>query len=757
MKLATKVATVEGTPSFGEVKKMGMDESSLTHIVKSLTDMYSDPYLAIAREYISNAYDATVTRMGVASSYGVVLDKPIEVRTPNALNSSFVVRDHGTGMDREVLLNVFPKYGASTKRDTNNEIGGFGLGAKSALAVVNNFHVVSVKDGKKNTAIIQKGEDGVGEVTLLDEQITDESSGTTVTISFSAQKALKLNRVFRDSAVLMGFPSGSVRLNGEIFTNNFFNEDNYFQFGDHGCVSSSVLSSKKSRNYYDGSTEIYCLIGPIVYEIPLKYIQSKIVSGCSMVMNLPIGAVDLTPSRDNLIYTEKTLSALKAASKQLFEDVEGAMSDALENDAKSLQDVATMVTEFRRKQGNTLNLRYKGESIPELTIALFQEEESKLPLDERKMYWGFHNDSSLTSLIGKDGSSYYHGGLDLNRTIIITGVTGGIEQVETQKKVFNAFNNSTTEENFFWMKGVSDEHNPFNYRTVPFSFLAPIFTERTTEELSPWIVNGALKVITLEEWEKEYDNLQIVRKAAAKAEKKIALKGAIPTFYVSGKQIKQITHNPLTLSQHFDVVIYVQINAKKSDSIGHNVASILSKKGSNFSTEDVMEFIEAADHYYKQLGKSYALVRLPQYAKIEGVRQELTNAISFEEALQEIGTYAGKQIEDPETLRSLATSGHVARRGWMKSFKAEDLEKIQNEEVRAFFQKVRDEKLNKELKEEHILYARAALIPAFANSFEKLNANLNNATLYPVPLMDSIGAKYFDTASAIGYINLLYP
>lgn len=84
-----------------------------------------------------------------------------------------VLFGHGTG-----LL----QYGESTKSNSNDEIGGFGLGCKSALAITTQFTIISVKDGISTHAIYANGEDGQPELEIISESKVEKPNGITIMI-----------------------------------------------------------------------------------------------------------------------------------------------------------------------------------------------------------------------------------------------------------------------------------------------------------------------------------------------------------------------------------------------------------------------------------------------------------------------------------------------------------------------------------------------------------------------------------------------
>src|SRR5574343_369620 len=101
-----------------------------------LSTLYKYPIRTVCQEYICNARDA----MREAGTFGKM---PMKISVPNNFSPVFKVRDYGVGLSPDRVRNVFVNYGSSTKRNTNTQTGGFGIGAKSAFAITDSFVVVS--------------------------------------------------------------------------------------------------------------------------------------------------------------------------------------------------------------------------------------------------------------------------------------------------------------------------------------------------------------------------------------------------------------------------------------------------------------------------------------------------------------------------------------------------------------------------------------------------------------------------------------
>jgi hypothetical protein len=377
MKINEKVMEIHGNMNFDASTRMTFDSASIAHIIRSLTNMYSDPYAAIAREYAGNAYDSHI----MANQ-----SKPIEITTPTDLNSSFIVRDFGIGMSRTELVDIYSKYGASTKRDTNNQIGAFGLGAKSALALVSSFTVLSVKDGKKNTVIVSKDETGVGALNFFEEQNTDAENGVTITIPVPKAHLMRT----AVAGLFLGWPQGMVKVDGVLIEDTVHNPEFFTPIDEAGYLIVSK-NEKANRYYYSDNLPVKALVGPVSYEIKKELfidIISKTGSNLwddkgkirlaalkNLVLRLPNGSVDLTPSRETLIFNSRTKKAIVEAFEAMEKGISKHLNDKL-TQAKDRKEALTLSTRFI-SQGFMVPTTWNGETIPLEGSTIAKEEEKE--------------------------------------------------------------------------------------------------------------------------------------------------------------------------------------------------------------------------------------------------------------------------------------------------------------------------------------------------------------------------------------------
>ena len=173
-KLKTKVKSTPIIASEGlEQSVMGMDNHGRDMATYFLRDkIYSNKIQAVVREYICNAVDEH-------KKHGV--DRPVEVSmTGLGIDQAvFSVRDHAKGLSDDGVRKIFGMYFKSTKSETNDSIGGFGVGSKAGHAYTDTFNIISHYEGVKTSysCMLGAGDNNVpvGHIYKLDSCPTDET------------------------------------------------------------------------------------------------------------------------------------------------------------------------------------------------------------------------------------------------------------------------------------------------------------------------------------------------------------------------------------------------------------------------------------------------------------------------------------------------------------------------------------------------------------------------------------------------------
>lgn len=274
----------------GEKIAMGLDENGLAHIMSMLTDVYNDPELAVLREYSTNAMDSHIEAGQT---------RPIEVTLPNTMSPFLKIKDYGVGLGRMDIINVYSKYGASTKRETNDQTGSLGIGGKSALTYNGTFSVVGIKDELRTMISVARDEDDGGSMTILEESETTEPNGVEIIIPVK-----RMNELGRKAQELFQYwRPGTVLVNGE--------EPKHVE-GLY--ITKDILLVKKDNPY--GYEENYLVMGGVPYQIPhdLSPFESN---AYTLVAYVAMGDVNFPPSREALQLTRKTKSRLELLKKEI--------------------------------------------------------------------------------------------------------------------------------------------------------------------------------------------------------------------------------------------------------------------------------------------------------------------------------------------------------------------------------------------------------------------------------------------------------
>lgn len=349
--------TVETTTN-SDSTRMTFDENSHIFLIDVLTNLYSNPELAVLREYTSNGLDSH-------TASGQTL--PVELTMPTIDNPTFVVKDYGLGMSRQELDEIYSRYGASTKRDSNTQIGGFGLGAKSALTITSSFTITSVKDGEKNIVVVAKDDDGVGSLNYLITEKTDEPNGVEVAIP--VRNISKFNE--ESINFFLGIDTNAILVNGERIENSLYNSEKWTQIGDFGWFDEkNLMSSNQYSGRYYGRQEARVKVGPAIYTLDNntgnlfeRYNSLISTNAHNIVINLPIGSVDLTPSREGLRYSDKTVTAIKTAIENYEAALRKVVSGILES--KETRKDAAIFWQVANRFDFKLPAEWHGEVIPE--------------------------------------------------------------------------------------------------------------------------------------------------------------------------------------------------------------------------------------------------------------------------------------------------------------------------------------------------------------------------------------------------------
>ena len=259
--------------------------------------IYSDKVLAVIREWSTNAVDACIDAR---------LPIRFDAHLPTIIEPYFSVRDYGTGLCEEDLLGLYSTLGASTKRESNNFNGTFGLGRGAGLAYSTRFQVDSYYNGQKISYLVST-DNGVPAMIALGKQTTSEPNGLNVQVNVNntdlqefTKKALDVYQFFDTKPTTnlkMDYPSKEMILKGPDW---YIEETKYgTRYNNTSLVIMGNVAYELSRTAFDDHYDLL---------------------SSSLRLIVPLGSVSIPPGRESLSLDKKTIEYITSRLIQIKTD-----------------------------------------------------------------------------------------------------------------------------------------------------------------------------------------------------------------------------------------------------------------------------------------------------------------------------------------------------------------------------------------------------------------------------------------------------
>lgn len=327
-----------------------IDVASMRELMMFMVNLYPHPKLAVVRELSTNALDSHKERLAMDPDWEW---RPIEVITPNDLSPSLIIRDFGVGMDLDDIKQVYTKFGASTRRESDDYTGSLGMGSKSPFAYCPSFTVKSVKNRKKILAQVSRREDNTPAFTIMDHLDTDEPNGVEVTIPRMTvgdfeHEVPTFFQYWREGEVLVDGMEPS-RTKG-------------IRLGD-----SIVVQSVERSEVRDLSDVV--VMGNVPYRIDQRHRlftpeDINYSRTTRVIAYVKMNSVAFAPSREELIYTDQT----KRTLEKLRLEITGRIKFLCDRDisgAKTHFEALAAFQKWQTQYGFKLkDIKYRGEEIP---------------------------------------------------------------------------------------------------------------------------------------------------------------------------------------------------------------------------------------------------------------------------------------------------------------------------------------------------------------------------------------------------------
>lgn len=292
-----------------EVIDMKLSENSEKIIFNLFTkNVYSNPIGSIVREITSNSIDSHIEAN---------IDAPVLIKlTKDNINNDYYISfiDFGVGISPERIKNIYSVLFESNKYNTNDFIGGFGIGGKTPLAYKrfikntnsydNSFFIVTYYDHIKYHYSVYENNERPS-LTLLNSSETESNNGTEIIIPVLKNDISKFIYEFKkqlcyiDNIIYEGFDILS-----DINTNDL---NNIYK----NKIYKGTYFNYSTINQY---STIHAVIGNIAYPIDDNIIKSlnehKYLLYTPIGIKFDIGEINVTVSRESIDYSNNTINII---------------------------------------------------------------------------------------------------------------------------------------------------------------------------------------------------------------------------------------------------------------------------------------------------------------------------------------------------------------------------------------------------------------------------------------------------------------
>lgn len=350
----SSLATAVKLANVGQTTHFTMEDNEFAFRVMS-DGLYQNKIGSCVRETACNGLDSHVE-----AGKG---DLPIQIHLPDVEEPYYSIRDFGIGLDDWGVRCTFATYFRSTKRKNNLAVGAFGLGSKTPFAYTDAFTITAIKDGKIRHFAAFIGEDGKPSVTnmggdfsavysplnddfgpvkdrdgnpteILDQwNETDEGNGVTVMLPVTSERDFQIFR-HEVQQQLTFFPVKPEILNGTVTWADWKASAKYME------IENVFIGESFGGSRFSG---LWILQGPVGYKADLELLKQNVapnnkefleIIGDCAVLRFNLGEIEVTPSREGVSYSKRTIAAVDA----MLNKARDAMTDSVQARVDALGD-----------------------------------------------------------------------------------------------------------------------------------------------------------------------------------------------------------------------------------------------------------------------------------------------------------------------------------------------------------------------------------------------------------------------------------
>ncbi len=355
----------------------GVDMSSM-HIIYDIlrNKLYKNPIGSIGREIASNCRD--VHRV-------IKQTRRFEIQIVKENDSLFIMngnqiifRDYGTGLSPDTIENIYMLYGATTKRDSNDLTGGFGLGAKTPFSYTDSFIVHTICDEIEYIYSIYIDETKEGRADLLMEDFAfGKENMTEVVVPIlkgedidTFEKGIMIATAFwkeEEVPTFIGFTRPRFQFREKKFANQLPKKLDYH-----------IYLNDDYKPFFE--TNVSAIIDGIYYPVDTALL-GMLNGNLKLSVCLPFenGELTVSASRESLQYDDATVEIIRNRIKEVLLE----LSEQYDTNINLLPDYFTACRQYKYLKDNDelfkliiqgIKIEYKGLelTIPKIVMANYE-------------------------------------------------------------------------------------------------------------------------------------------------------------------------------------------------------------------------------------------------------------------------------------------------------------------------------------------------------------------------------------------------
>jgi len=288
-----------------------------------MDELYSNKIGSVIRELGSNCRDAMVLK----AIENNTPEEPFHIKMPNSLDPTVKFRDYGHGLSDNDMYNLYTTFFASTKEQSNDFIGAFGIGSKAFFSVTDSANITSYFNGVKTVYVAYLNSSRIPCLSTFSSMPTDEPNGLEIEVAIKKDET----KYFRDEVnnQLKYFKvkptiSGDSQFEWDL-------EEEYVYKGANGDWK------MVGAGRYD---TIRAVQGQVSYPISVHNMGVKAkeldpaltaLLQTNLLLTFDIGEININPSRESLSYDTATINNIMKKAKTVLKELPQQIANKLQS------------------------------------------------------------------------------------------------------------------------------------------------------------------------------------------------------------------------------------------------------------------------------------------------------------------------------------------------------------------------------------------------------------------------------------------